>query len=470
MDDPPPSAPGTVTGASVSYRAVIALAGPMILAMTGEMLMQLVDGVFLSWYSVDAVAALGPAGVASWAVRSFFIGTVGYVSTIVAQYHGAGRPERIGPAVWQAVYLAIAAGLLVAAFSGMSHDLVRLAGHRGTMAQLEATYFGVMCMGAPLGLLAAALSGYLSGLGRTSALMASQVAGQIVQAAAAYALIFGAFGLPRLGIAGAAWATVIGQGLVCALLLGLFLAPNARRRHGTWSGRRTDPSVARRLLRFGLPNGARFFFEMFSWILFMVFIGRIGDLELAASSIAFRINGVAFFPVIGISMAVGILVGQAQGAGRPDLARRATWRGLVVTQIWMVSASILFVVLPRPLFGLFHEAGAASPERWSSVVAVGATLLRFVALYGLLDGFNVVFMGALQGAGDTRFSLRAILIANVIFAGVLTLLDATHASIYLLWTAATAYIMSIAIVWLLRFLGGRWQNMRVIDVDIAAGG
>jgi multidrug resistance protein, MATE family len=434
--------------------------------MTGEMLMQLVDGVFLSWYSVDAVAALGPAGLAAWGIRSLFIGTVGYVSTFVAQYHGAGRSERIGRAVWQAAYIAIAAGLLLAALSGTSHDLVRLAGHRGPVGDLEATYFGIACVGAPVGLLAAALSGYPSGLGRTSALMAAQVAGQLVQAALAYGLIFGAAGLPRMGIAGAAWAMVAGQGLVCVLLAGLFLAPDARRRHGSWSGRHVDLSFARRLLRFGLPNGARFFFEMLSWTLFLVFIGRIGDLELAASSIAFRINGVAFFPVIGISMAVGILVGQAQGAGRPDLARRATWRGLVVTQVWMVSASILFVAMPRQLFAVFHDPAAVSAERWSNVVAVGATLLRFVAFYGLLDGFNVVFMGALQGAGDTRFSLCAILAANFVFAGALVLLDAMHAGVYVLWTAGTSYVMGIAVVWLLRFLGGRWQTMRVIEPDV----
>jgi multidrug resistance protein, MATE family len=466
MDDHPPPAPGTVEGASVSYRAVLALAGPMVLAMTGEMLMQLVDGVFLSWYSVDAVAALGPAGLASWGVRSFFIGTVGYVSTFVAQYHGAGRPEKIGRAVWQAVYLAIAAGLLIAALSGGSYDFIRLAGHQGTVGNLEATYFGIVCIGAPLGLISSALSGYPSGLGRTSVLMAAQVAGQIVQAVLAYALIFGAFGLPRMGIAGAAWAMHAGQGLVCVLLAWVFLAPGARRLHGSWSGWRPDFTFARHLLRFGLPNGARFFFEMLSWTLFLVFIGRIGDRELAASSIAFRINGVAFFPVIGISMAVGILVGQAQGAGRPDLARRATWRGLLVTQIWMVSASILFVSLPRQLFGLFHDRAAASPETWSSVVAVGATLLRFIALYSLLDGCNVVFMGALQGAGDTRFALRAILFANAIFASALLLLDRAHAGVYLLWAAATAYVMGIAIVWLLRFRSGRWQKMRVIEVDV----
>jgi MATE family multidrug resistance protein len=132
----------------------------------------------------------------------------------------------------------------------------------------------------------------------------------------------------------------------------------------------------------------------------------------------------------------------------------------------MVSASIMFLAIPRQLVGLFHDPTATTTDNWFNVVTTGALLLRFVALYSLLDGFNVVFLGALQGAGDTSFSLRAIVVANILFAGALVLLDAMHCGVYLLWTAATAYIMGIAVVWLLRFRGGRWQKMRVIEPDV----
>jgi MATE family multidrug resistance protein len=448
---------------SGTYGAVLRLSGPMILAMTGEMLMQFVDGVFLSWHSVEAVAALGPAGLAAWGVRSLFVGTVGYVSTFVAQYHGAGRSDRIGASVWQAVYLSLAAGLLLALLSGTGGALFALAGHSGRIAELEGEYFRILCLGAPVGLLAAALAGFLSGLGRTRALMVVEVLGQVVHAVLAYAMIFGSFGLPSLGIAGAAWATVIGQSALVIMLAAVFLSGDARRRYRTWAARRPDLELARRLVRFGLPNGARFFFDMLAWTLFLVFIGRIGDLELAASAIVFRINGVAFFPMIGVSMAVAIIVGQAQGAGRPDIAAKATWRGLALAQVWMVAASVLFLAAPRELFALFHDESTVSAERWREISDMGVVVLRFVALYGLLDGFNVVFMGALQGAGDTRYSFRVMLVANILFGGSLLVLDQLRAGIYPFWAAGTVFVMGIALVWLARFRSGRWRSMRVVE-------
>lgn len=435
----------------------------MILAMTGEMLMQFVDGIFMSWHSVDAVAALGPASVASWTVRSPFIGMVGYVSTFVAQYLGAGRPDRVGHAVWQAVYLALGAGALLAALSGTGGVLASWAGHAGAIAALEAEYYRILCWGAPAGLLHVALSGFLSGLGRTRALMAAELVGQGVHGGLAYVLIFGKAGFPRLGIGGAAWATVAGQLAVAMVLAIVFLAPAARRDFSSWAGRKIDTALCRRLVEFGLPSGARFFFDMTAWTLFLVVVGRVGPVELAASSITFRINGVSFFPVIGISTAVSVLVGQAQGAGRPDVAERVVWRGLVITQIWMVGTSLVFVLLPRELLALFHAPGAISTAREGAIAATGVVLLRFVALYGLLDGCNMILMSALQGAGDTRFSLRAMAVANLAFASALLGLDRLAAGVYALWTAATVYVMSVAVMWLFRFRGGRWRAMRVVE-------
>ena len=91
------------------YRHVLRLAGPMILSTSSMSVMRFMDRMFVAWYSQDSLAASVPAGIASFVPLAFFIGTAGYVSTFVAQYHGAGREHRIGPAVWQGIYLGLAA-------------------------------------------------------------------------------------------------------------------------------------------------------------------------------------------------------------------------------------------------------------------------------------------------------------------------------------------------------------------------
>ena len=96
---------------------ILHLAGPLILSMTGVLLMQLCDGLFLSWYSADAIAAVGPASMAALILSSIVMGAAGYTSTLTAHYYGAGQNGRIGPAVWQGIYVALASGCIGAALA-----------------------------------------------------------------------------------------------------------------------------------------------------------------------------------------------------------------------------------------------------------------------------------------------------------------------------------------------------------------
>src|SRR5689334_14225613 len=96
-----PSAAPPVAG---SYREILTLTGPLILSSTGLMLMHFVDAVFLARHSEQAIAIAGPSSMAAYMLLGFFIGVAGYTSTFVAQYVGAGRPERASAAVWQGMY------------------------------------------------------------------------------------------------------------------------------------------------------------------------------------------------------------------------------------------------------------------------------------------------------------------------------------------------------------------------------
>ncbi|MCX7806347.1 MAG: MATE family efflux transporter [Planctomycetota bacterium] len=443
---------------------ILRLAGPLILSTTGVMIMQYLDALFLAWYSKDALAAVVPAGMAGYMVKSVFIGAAGYTSTFVTQYIGAGRPDRVGAALWQGVYFSIASGLLVASLAPLAGPFFDLVGHDPGVREQEAAFFRISCLGAPLIMLNAAVSGFWSGRGATLPLMAVQLLSLLLNSLLAWVLIFGRFGLPRMGISGAAVATVAAQGFSAALLLAGALLPRHIETYGTWRGRRIEPALMWRLIKFGMPNGVRFAVEMVAWTLFLFLVGRIGNAELAATNIAWRINGIAFFPLIGLSSAISIIVGRCQGRGDPVLAAKATWRGMVMSQAWMMLAAVMFVAIPERLISMFHDPESMTAEEFARVSGMGAVCLRFVAAYCLLDGFNVVFTGALIGAGDTRWTLAAAAIMNVPFALVLYALLAAGMGLYALWAAATAFVMFQAIVWFLRFRSGEWKTMRVIEV------
>jgi MATE family multidrug resistance protein len=294
--------------------------------------------------------------------------------------------------------------------------------------------------------------------------MIVQLAALGVNALLDYLLIFGNFGFPGLGIAGAACATVAASAVSTAAFFVLFLLRRNRTEWGSWKSRHMDTGLLKRLIRFGFPSGARFMVEMFAWTVFVIFIGRIGSNELAVTNISWRINGIAFFPIIGLSQAVAILVGHAQGARQPDIAKRVVWRGMLVSQAWMVIMAAVFLLLPVTLLDLFnsHNGSAA----YEGLLTTGVVLLRFVAVYCLLDACNYIFVSALTAAGDTRWTLLATLVLNAVFVAALFAADIWHRTLYAEWVIATAFVMAQALVWMGRFLQGRWKSFEVVEQKV----
>lgn len=444
-------------------RAILRLSGPLILSMTGYMLMQVVDGLFLARYSADALAAVGPAAMAVYCLGSTFNGAAGYTSTLTAQYFGAGLLRRIGPAIWQGIWLSLASGLLAACLAIPGGWLFAWAGHAPQVQRYEAQYFGILCAGMPFALLGTALSGFFTGRGETRTVMYIQIFGLVLNAVLDYVFIFGKAGMPALGVVGAAGATVFAQGVTAMLFAALFLRGRYRSRYATWDGRRLDWEMMTRLARFGLPSGFRLAIEILAWTAFLLFVGRLGTAELAATTIAWRINGMAFFPVVGLSEGIRTLVGQAQGRRRPEETVHITWQGLLVSEIWTFLPVLAFLVFPRELYGWFHgNAPGTEP-----ITAQGVVLLRFVAAYCLLDTANMVVQGSLLAAGDTRWTFWASLVLHGAFFTGLLVADRAGWGLYPEWAIATGFVMTTAVVWLVRFKTGVWQDIRVIEHENA---
>ena len=444
-----------------SFGKILLLAGPLIFSQMGVMLMQIVDGIFLARYSEASIAAIGPAGMSFWLVCGLFIGLAGYTSTFVAQYVGAKRPDRVGAALWQGIYIALAAGAILALTSFASDWLFKLAGHQPQVQQQEVIYFRILCYGGWSFLLSSALSGFFAGRHDNVPLLVAHLVGAAINAFLNWCLIFGNYGFPEMGIAGAAWATVTGT-VVQVIMMGLLVfQPRFAQEFNTWRDWRLDPKLMWRMCLYGFPNGVRFIVEIAAWTAFLFIIGRVNPQGLAASNIAWRINGMAFFPVIGLSIAVSMLVGQAQGAGRPDLSRKVTKRGLVIGEIWMASAAAAMLLFPHSLLRMFFKAELSPDE--VLVYAMCVKLLWFVAAYSVVDNLNIIFMAVLSGAGDTRWLLLMSGGLHLTFLVALGIMGWLEAGIYAMWFGAATFICLAAIAWVWRFRTGAWENKRVIE-------
>jgi MATE family multidrug resistance protein len=439
------------------------LALPLILSNSFLTLQMTIDRALLSQFSSDAVAAALPAALLYWTPFALLQNVANYATTFVAQYTGAKRLDRVGPAVWQALYFAVVGGLAFLAFLPLTGSLVALGGHSAVLQELETTYYQCLCFAALPALIVAAVNSFFAGRGDSWTVLLVDGVGLTVNSILAYAWIFGHWGFPIMGIAGAGWATVAGSTTSAVVALVLLLRPRFQAMYQTLTGWRFDADLFRRLLWFGLPNGLQWALDGLAFTVFLFLIGKLGDVELAATNITFAINMLALLPMIGMGQAVAVLVGQRLGQNRPDLAERSTWTGLRLAALYIGSVCVFYVVTPNSFLYFFRND---HDLKGSQVAALVPVLLHFVSLYSLCDCMNIVFSFALRGAGDTRF----VTIVALALAWPLMVLPTWGAwyfewGLYWAWTFASGYIMAMGFIFLYRFRAGNWRSMRVIETQ-----
>lgn len=446
------------------YREFLILAFPLVLSTGSWSVQHFINRVFLTWHSTEALAAALPSGITNFIFLSFFMGMAQYTNTFVAQYSGAGRPERVGPAVWQGLYLALLSGVLGWGLSFVSVPLFDLIGHQPEVRQEEVSYFRVLCYGVGPFVVSAAASCFFSGRGQTWTVLWVNVVGTAINVILDYGLIFGNWGFPAWGIRGAAWATNISSTCTALLFVGLMMRGTYRRQFATLSGWRPDAELFGRLLRFGGPNGLNFMLDMLAFSLFILLVGRIGTVELAATNLAFNVNSLAFMPLIGGGIAVATMVGQRLGRERPEAAEYCTWTGFHLAVCYMTCMSLAYFLFPDFFlmpFGLRSQAAEFEEARQLAV-----SLLRIVGIYCVFDAMYMSFTAALKGAGDTRF----LMVVSVVIGWVLLVIPSWVTLVYfgphlyLVWAFLCFYIIAMGVVFYWRFRGGKWKQMRVIEV------
>jgi len=445
------------------YRELLVIAIPLIISTSATSLMHVVDRVFLAWYSPDCLAASIPGGVVSYVVISLFVGTAGYVNAFVAQYDGAGRPRRIGTAVWQGLYFSMLAAVLMVCFSFTAKPLFRLVGHPPAVQAEEVRYFRILAVGGGGPVFAACLEGFFGGRGRTLVVMWANAGAAVLNATLNYLLIFGKCGFPEWGIWGAGLATVTATWAKVVFYAALFLGPRNRRSYATLRGWRMDPKLFGRLLAFGLPSGLQYMADVAAFAVFVLLVGRLGTIELAATNAAFTINTLVFMPMVGTGIATTVLVGRYVGAGRPDLAAARTTASARLTLLYMGGFSLALALWPHFFLRAFMPAEQRSQHE--AIAQIARYLLYFVAAYSIPDAANVVYSAALKGAGDTRYVLWILagVSVTVLILPVYVACVVLGGSIYVAWTFMALYVTALGAAYYLRYRAGHWRRMRVIE-------
>jgi MATE family multidrug resistance protein len=216
-----------------------------------------------------------------------------------------------------------------------------------------------------------------------------------VNAFANWVLIFGELGFPKLGIAGAAWATFASRIFMAAAIMFYVMRNEKFKRYDVnFHFRGLDFKIIKKILRLGLPSGFQYFFEVGAFSFAVIMIGWIGANELAAHQIAINLASISFMAVLGISQAASIRVGNAMGEQSVSKIRKAGFTGIFLGASIMSLAGLTFILLNNFLPTLYIDDEA--------VISIASRLIIIAALFQLSDGTQAVGIGVLRGLTDIK--------------------------------------------------------------------
>jgi MATE family multidrug resistance protein len=436
---------------AIELTETLKLAAPMALTQLGQQAMLTTDLAFIGRLGSEAVAAAALGGTVYFVSFTFGMGVLAAVAPLAAQAFGAGNPHLVRRALRTGLWAALLIALPVTAFLLCGEQILLALGQAPLPAHLAQQYLFGLAWGTAPALCFLAIRGFMSALNRPQPVLWITLAAIPANALLVYLLMYGAFGLPRLGLfgVGLAMALVNGATFLAALWFATHRRP-FRKYHVLTHLWRIDWTLMRQLFAIGAPISLAFLLEYGLFAAAALLMGLIGTTALAAHQIALQVTATLFMVPFGIAMAATVRVGHAAGRNDSAAVKRSGFSAMMLGVV-LVALLTLVVVLCRFAIARFFLGEAAG--RADATVELTATLLLVGATFFVLDGVQSIAAGALRGIKDTRIPLlfAAISYWGIGFTSAYALAFRTPLGAVGVWIGLSCGTTTYAVLLVLRF-------------------
>ena len=403
-------------------RNVFRLSLPVLLSSLFQRLVSIVDVFLTGGLGAAAIAATGLGQLLMVTTMTVFWGLSTGVTVVISHLWGAGRREDAG----QAAYVACLAGLAMTVICSLAGsrwggDIARLMGASGDVQEMAAEYIRLVFLWMVWTTGLNLLSAIMHGAGNTRTPMEAIILVNILHVLLAWPLIYGKWGMPALGVKGAAIAINSSEFVGFTYLLIQAL----RKRYITFS--RPDFGLFGRIWKVGWPVALERVAQQSGQLFYSSFIIAYGTTAYAAHQIGLSIESLSFMPGAGMGIAAATLMGQSMGAGKLRRARISHNEALRLAVIVMTVMALVFFFAPHFLIGLFSH----DPD----VIEKGSVFLKLVAFAQIPLAISFVYAGSLRGTGDTFYVFIVTLVAMWGIRVALSWVASSwlHLSLYAVW-------------------------------------
>lgn len=455
MDHPIVGAEGELSRRQAQAK-ILNLAYPAIIEQLLVTLVSMADMIMVGGLGASAIAAVGLSNQPIFTANAIFSAISIGSTALIARLMGAQDYRLANRAARQSLILAVSASLvLMVGVFFFAPAMIHFMRAEADVAPLAITYSRIMGVSLVFSLTSMILNGVLRGAGDMRTPMRVNVVANVINIVLNYFLIFGVGPFPRLGVAGAAVATLISHMVAFGLVLSVFFSGRFVLNFKRGQSYRPDWELIKRILNVGLPASLEQLIMRFGMMLYARTVSSLGTISYAAHQIAINSEGITFTPGMGFSMASTTLVGQSLGADMPERAKRFGIESRRLAMLTMGLLGLLLFFFPEQIIGFYTNDPA--------VIEQGVFCLRIIALAQPIMGATFVMMGSLRGAGDTRFVMLVTMLG--IWGGRLgaayLLVNVMELGLAGAWIAMAVDHIVRASIASLRFHHGGWQKARV---------
>ncbi|MCF7804490.1 MAG: MATE family efflux transporter [Candidatus Marinimicrobia bacterium] len=437
-------------------REALSIGYPIIVGMISTTIMNIVDIAMVGRLGAAAIAAVGLTGIFFFTISSFLSALDVGVQTVAARRYGEQEYHETGTVLWNALLIAVLTGV-PATILGMAFGtkFIVLLNSDPQVVALGQDYIWYRFMGIGFVVISMAFHGFFNGIAKTKIHLKVTVVANALNVLLNYLLIFGKLGLPEMGVSGAGLASTIGMAYSVLGYAYFGLQEPIRSKFAFLVPARFKPDIIRKVVRLSIPVAIQNALVHAGFTAFLVIVGKIGTVALAASEIVFNILSFSFMPGYGFGLAAGTMVGKYLGALDPDKAEQSGWIGMRLTIVFMGVMGIVFILIPGYILRLFTTDLV--------VIREGIIALQILGAIQFVDAIGMSLAGALRGAGDTPFvGITEIIINLGLFLPTAYLFSITlQYGLFGAWIAFGVYIISYAGVMIFRFQQGRWKAIEV---------
>lgn len=394
-------------------REAAGLAVPVVIGQLSVVGMQSTDVALVGHFDPTSLAGMALGHTVSSFVLLIGLGVASAISPMVSQAYGAAALDArqykyCGRALGQGLWVVVVVGLVCLGILQNGREILILTGQDPHQAEIAQQYLNTLSFSFPTTLAFFAIRQFVEGISLTRPAMLISLGGLGLNAILGYGLLTGAYGLPRMGVAGTGLGTTLVSLIMC-LILSVYVFGGSR--FAQYGVRQVLEGPAwteiKRVLVIGLPISVAFAMEVGAFVAAALMMGWLGPVPVAAHQVVLSLASMTFMVPLGISIAGSIRVGQAVGRQDPSGIRWAGWTAFGLCAAVMLVNAGMFLLIPDFLLGIYTAE--------AEVQALGRQLIVVAAAFQLFDGLQVAGNGVLRGIKDTRFPM---LISTVAFWGV----------------------------------------------------